>query len=237
MPKKKNNTQKVDLSITNFDFDDKELKYINKTKYVPQWCFRWLIVGQSGSGKTVLALNAIAKMLTFDKLFIIAKHPEQGKLKKLVDAIKEAGREHDLFLGQSVEDIPDFETFQKNKQNLVLLDDLVMEDQTKIADLCIRGRHRSISIIYLSQSYYRVPRIIRLQCTDFSLFELNRKEQNLVYQDVGGACPSLDLFRRYMRDCTTQDYGFIYIDTRTRDKNMKFRKGFNKCIHTGNDMS
>ncbi len=232
MPKK-SQKENVDLTITNFDHDDEQCKYINKSKFLPQQCFRWLIVGASGSGKTVLALNAISKMLVFDKLFIIAKHPEQGKLKKLVDAINEAGRSQDLFLGETVDDIPEFETFQKNKQNLILLDDLVLEDQTRIADLMVRGRHRSISIIYLTQSYYRVPRIIRLQCTDYSLFEMNKKEQNLVYQDIGSACQSLNLFKSYMLNATTTDYSFLQVDIRTRCKEMKFRHGFNKNIITG----
>ncbi len=226
--------KKMDLSIINFDEDDKQLKYVNKSKFVPQWCFRWCIIGQSGSGKTVLALNAIARMLVYDKLYIIQKNPDQSKIKKLTDAFKEAGREMDLILGTGMVDIPKPDDFDKTKQNLVLLDDLVNEpDQSRIIELAIMGRHKGVSLIYLTQSYYKIPRIIRLQATDFSIFELNRKETRLIYDDVGQACESLDLFRRMMMDSTTKDYGFLQIDMRTRNPKYKFRRGLDRDIHTG----
>ena len=51
-------------------------------------------------------------------------------------------------------------------QQLVIFDDQVLEsDQSRIKDCFIRGRKigAGLSFIYISQSYYQIPKIVRLQ--------------------------------------------------------------------------
>jgi len=228
---------KVDLSITNFDEDDSDLEYDNKSDLLPQWSFRHLICGGSGCGKTMLALSMISKMLIYDTITLICKHPEQGKLKKLIESIRMSGMGDDLIICENIDDIPEIETYDKTKQNLFFIDDFVNEDQKKFIDISIRGRHFGISFLMLVQSYYKVPRIIRLQCTDFSFFQMNRKEIRLVYEDIGNDIEDLNLFRRYFMDATTQDYGFLHCDKRTRNKKLKYRRGFDRDIHTNEKLN
>ena len=52
-------------------------------------------------------------------------------------------------------------------QSLVIFDDMVNEkNQKAISELYIRGRKikGGISLLYLTQSYFQVPKIIRVQC-------------------------------------------------------------------------
>jgi hypothetical protein len=230
---KANAKRGCDLSITNFDEGDEDLVYDNKSKFVPQWCFRWLICGQSGSGKTILALNCIAKMLHFDTITLVVKHPNQSKLKKLIDGITMAGLGDELQIFTTVDELPEVESFDKTKQNLILVDDFINDDQSRFVDYAIRGRHHGISMIYLSQSYTKVPRILRLQCNYFSFFEANRKEMRIIYDDLCGDIDDISIFRRMYTDATCYDYGFLMVDKVSRRKEMKYRKGFGTCIHTG----
>ena len=47
-----------------------------------------------------------------------------------------------------------------DNQNTVNFDDFVCEkNQTPLIEYFIRGRHKNCSVIYLSQSYYKTPKI------------------------------------------------------------------------------
>lgn len=233
----KKKRSKVNLSITNFDESDSDLEYENKSDLLPQWCFRYLIVGKSGAGKTMLGLSFLGYMLDYDTITLCCKHPDQGKLRKLVQGIKMAGMEDNLIICENVEDLPEVESYDKSKQNILFVDDMINEPQKRLIDFAVRGRLHGVSMIYLTQSYYKVPRIIRLQCTDFSFFEMNRKEVRLIYEDIGNDIEDLNLFRRMFMDATTNDFGFLHVDKRTRDKRLKYRRGFDRDIHTNEKLN
>ena len=72
-----------------------------------------------------------------------------------------------------------------NNQKLVIFDDIVCEkNQAPLIDYFIRGRHKNCSVIYLSQSYYKTPKDIRLNCSHFCIYEFpSANEKSLLCRE------------------------------------------------------
>ena len=50
--------------------------------------------------------------------------------------------------------------------------------QEDIINYFIQGRHKNSCVIYLSQSYYKTPKDIRLYCSHYIIFESPTKREN-----------------------------------------------------------
>ena len=225
----------VKLNIINFDKlaskSKSEIKYKNKHPMLPQHPFRLLINGSSGSGKTNLLMNMILRWLYFDKLYVFSKHLEQPKYVKIqefFDDVAEKTGESILETGNDIEDIVSIDDLDDTQQNLIIIDDFVTEKNQKcIADLFVRGRHKNASVIYISQSYFRTPRDIRLNCSYFVFYSLNqnKKELSLIYNDLGSDIEK-DVFIKMALAATNVKFDFFLIDKTTEYKKLRYRQNF-----------
>ena len=128
--------------------------------------------------------------------------------------------------------IEDYNKIRKRKV-LIIFDDMIshlMSDkkaQQILKDLFIRCRKLNISLCFLTQSYFSVPKNVRLNCTHYILFKLNNKRelQNIVINH------SADIdykdFIKIYRICISEPFNFLTIDT-TKDK--KFIKNFDETL-------
>ena len=70
---------------------------------------------------------------------------------------------------------------KRKRKVLIIFDDMishVMSDtkaQQVLKDLFIRCRKLNISLCFLTQSYFSVPKDVRLNCTHYIIFKLNNK--------------------------------------------------------------
>ena len=115
---------------------------------------------------------------------------------------------------------------------LIIFDNMishVMSDkkaQQILKDLFLRCRKLNISLCFLTQSYFSVPKDVRLNCTHYILFKLNNKRelQNIAINH------STDIdykdFIKIYRDCTREPFNFLTIDT----KNNIFIKNFDDIL-------
>ena len=119
--------------------------------------FRGLVCCGSGGGKSNLVMNLLFLMnKTFHKIIICTK-AEEPLYTYLKDKIKDV---EIYYQGQ----IPEFEKLDK-QNGLVIFDDLCLDkDQSKIGEMFIRGRKLNYSMIYISQSFYQTPKLIRQNC-------------------------------------------------------------------------
>ena len=106
---------------------------------------------------------------------------------------------------------------------------LVMSDkkaQKILKDLFIRCRKLNISLCFLTQSYFSVPKDVRLNCTQYILFKLNnrRELQNIAINH--SADIDYDDFIKIYRQCTKDSFNFLTTDT----KNNKFIKNFDDML-------
>ena len=199
-------------------FKEKEDSYRNKYSVASQWPVRITISGASGTGKTNILLNLILQYLTFDKLYVYAKDLCEAKYDFLQKVC--AKFEEDVLFAKD-RNIISVDDLDPEKQNLIVFDDYVTENscQQKIEDLFIRGRKKNASIIYLTQSYYRTPKNIRLQCDYIILMKsCNQREISLILKEHSVS----DSIKQKYNYAIQQPYNFFLLDL----KRNQFRKNF-----------
>ena len=199
------------MEIPKNDVDAKNTKFKQLRSFMPNDTFRMLISGNSGSGKTKLLCHMLLKpLLYYDKIYLYAKNLEQEKYQNLMKEMNEASNEeagYDVMKISNDAIIPINQLNYEDNQKLVIFDDYVCEkNQRQIVDYFIQGRHKNCSIIYLSQSFYKTPRDIRLNCSHYCIYEFpSSRERNMIASELG-VKPE-----KFMK-ATKEQYNFLYVD-------------------------
>ena len=77
-------------------------------------------------------------------------------------------------------DINDYNKKRKRKV-LIVFDDMVADVMTNkkfqaiIKELFIRCRKLNVSLCFLTQSYFSVPKVVRVNCTHYVIFKVNNR--------------------------------------------------------------
>ena len=97
--------------------------------------------------------------------------------------------------------------------------------QAIIKELFIRCRKLNISLVFITQSYFSVPKDVRLNSTHYLIMKINNKRelQNIAINH------SADIdykdFIKIYRECTNEPFNFMTIDTTLPTSNsLRFRK-------------
>ena len=84
------------------------------------------------------------------------------------------------------DEIIPLEELPVDNQKIVVFDDLVCEsNQNSIINYFINGRHRNYSIIYLTQTFYKVSQNIRDNCSHFCVFSFLPRENKRIADELG----------------------------------------------------
>jgi hypothetical protein len=186
-----------------------------------------LICGNSGSGKTSTLMNLIYNMPdTFEEIIICCKSKAEPLYEYLEDKFKKDKSVKIMEFGK--DGLPDIDKFDKETQRLLVFDDLVNEkDQKQICEAFIRGRKKMCSLIYLSQSFYATPKLIRNNLTYIIIKQLSSlKNLRMIMNEY-----SLGVDKKQMKemydDSTRDRMGFLMLDLEG-DKEKRFRSGFDE---------
>ena len=97
-----------------------------------------------------------------------------------------------------------------------------------ITELFIRGRKLSISLIFITQSYFKVPKDVRLNTSHFFIMKIpNKRELQQIAINHSSDINTKDFIEIY-RKCTDKPYSFLVIDTTLPSNNsLRFRKNLN----------
>ena len=141
---------------------------------------------------------------------------EKTRLKNLNDPT--AFIEYSSTMDDILENIEDYNKKRKRKI-LIVFDDMtshVMSDkkaQQVLKELFIRCRKLNISLCLLNQSYFSIPKDVRLNCTHYIIFKINNKKDlqkitinhssDIDYKDI------INIFRNYPKET----FNFLTIDT------------------------
>ena len=91
--------------------------------------------------------------------------------------------------------------------------------------MLIKGRKLNISLVFITQSYFKVPRDVRLNTSDFFIAKVpNKRELQQIAIDHSSDINTKD-FANIYRKFTAERYYFLVIDTTLSSSNpLRFRK-------------
>ena len=120
----------------------------------------------------------------------------------------------------------------KIKRKILIVFDDVISDiminkrfQTTIQELLIRCRKLNISLVFITQSYFSVPKEVRSNSTHYLIMKIhNRRELQQTAINHSSEIDYKD-FQKIYRNCTKEPYSFLTINT-TLPVNMRFTKKF-----------
>ena len=181
--------------MINFDDYTNEniIEHNSKWPYIPDHPYRILIIGGSGSGKTNALLNLINNQPDTVKIYLYAKDPyEKKKNQYLINKRQKVGlnqfndpkafMEYSNDMQDVHKNIEDYNPIKKHKV-LIIFDDMIadMINNNKlnpiVTELLIRGRKLNISIVFITRSYFKVPKDVRLNSTHFFIMKIPNKRE------------------------------------------------------------
>ena len=177
------------------------------------WPFRMLIIGPSGSGKTNTLLHLINNLHPIDKIFIYAKDLHEPKYEYLINKREQAGiknlNDPHAFIEYS-DDMNDvlhnIINYNKNrdKKVLIVFDDMIADIEYNknfkqiIKELFYRARKINISVVFITQSYFRALKDARLNSTHYILMKIgNKKELKRIAEETSGHLDYKDFLKIY----------------------------------------
>ena len=94
-----------------------------------------------------------------------------------------------------------------------------------VTELFIRGRKLNISIFFITQSYFKVPKDVRLNSTHFFIMKISSKREPRQIALNHSFDIEFKDFMNIYKKCTTQPYSFLVNDTTLpSDDPLRFRK-------------
>ena len=115
---------------------------------------------------------------------------------------------------------------EKEKKILIVFDDVItdMIHNKKLnsiaTELFIKGRKLDISLVFITQSYFKVPKDVRLNTTHFFISKIPNRRELFHSSDI-----STKDFENIYRKCTAEPYSFFVNDTTLTSNNLlRFRK-------------
>ena len=98
-----------------------------------------------------------------------------------------------------------------------------------VRELFIRGRKLNISIVFIMQSYFKVPKDVRLNSIQFVIMKIpNKKELQQIAFNHSSDIDFKDFIKIYNK-CTAESYSFLVNDTTLPSVNpLRFRKNLFK---------
>ena len=189
--------------------------------YVPDHPYRILIIGSSGSEKTNALLNLINNQPDIDKIYLYVKDPYEKRKKVGLDHFNDPKIfiEYSNDIRDVYKNIEDYNLGRERKM-LIVFDDIIadMINNKKlnpiVTELFIRGRKLNISIVFITQSYFKVPKSI--------MKTLNKGELQQIVLNHSSDIDFKDFMKIY-KECTKEPYSFLVnVTTLQSDNPLRF---------------
>lgn len=173
--------------------------------------FRMLVACASGGGKSNFVLNLLAQFSgTFTKIIICTKAEEKlydyllEKIKKNVEIYYEGK-------------IPEITKMPKGQSAIIIFDDLVTNNINAVNEQFIRGRKLNYSSVYITQSYFRTDKLIRLNVNFIAFgYGMIKRDIKLALSEYSMGI-SLDELVALYNDITKEKLNFMLIDLEQRN--------------------
>ena len=142
--------------------------------------------------------------------------------------------EYSSDMNDVLEDINNYNK-KRDKKVLIIFDgmivDIMRSDKFKaiVEELFIRCRKLNISIVFITQSYFRAPKDARLNSTHYILMKMgNKNELKSIAEENSGHLDFKEFLKIY-NHCTRDPYSFMIVDTRPTAR-VTFKKNFDEPL-------
>ena len=220
----------------------------NKTEHnpnqprIPDHPYRILIIAGSGSRKTNALLNLIVKQPSIDKIYLYGKDLYEEKYQYLINIHEKVGLKHfndpkafieySNYMHNVYKNIDEY-NIDKECKILIVFDDMIadMINNKKlnsiVTELFIRGRKLNISLVFITQSYFKVPKDVRLNTTHFFIAKIpNKRELQQIALNHSSDISTKDFIKIYEK-CTAEPYSVLVNDNTLASHNpLRFRNFF-----------
>ena len=233
--------------MINFDVTKEETKEHNPNwPQIPDNPYRMLIIGGSGSGKTDSLFNLIINQPDIDKFYLYTKYPYEAKYQFLIKKRERTGFKHfndSKAFNEYPNDMDDIykniKEYNPNKKGkiLIVFDDMIADMLSNrklnsiVPELFIRGRKLNISVVFITQSYFAVPKNVRLNSTHYFITKIPSKQE--LHQTAFNHSSDI-YFKDFMnlyKECTAEPCSYLVIDAALASDNpSRFRKNLSERI-------
>ena len=119
----------------------------------------------------------------------------------------------------------------KENKTLIVFDNMIADVinnkklNSIVTELFIRGRKLNISLVSITQSYFKVPKDVILNTSNFVIAKIpNKRELQQIAINHSSVISTKD-FANIYRKCTNEPYSFLVNDTTLPSNNpLRFRK-------------
>ena len=188
--------------------------------------FRSLVVAPSGSGKSNFITNLISLFCkgkgTFENIYIFCKSRDEALYQFLEDKSKGLIEVH-----EDLEKLPALNDLKPNEQKLIIFDDMVndLKKHPIISEYFIRGRKRGCSLMFLSQSYFNTPKVIRQNINYCVILKLGgTRDVNSILRECSIGLTKDELL--YMYQQATKQKFDVFIINLDKSGNERYRHNF-----------
>ena len=218
----------------------------------PQHPYIWKLSGKTGSGKTYSLIQLLMLgMIKFDHLYLFIDEIHNDKkwqfYLKFLDSLSELAHIPLYTIGGKVPDPDDFEYSHNRSSKVIVFDEDYIKNNNiheDVNNLVCRGRQKGFSIIYMTRSYNSLDKLVYADWTYLSLFTHDHGAIRSIAMNTG---LSVDKIQNYFRKAKStasvsskqvyesligrpkrdsKKHGFLFVDTRTSDFDLRFRSGF-----------
>ena len=213
-------------SIKVINFDKGGGKKGRTVKMFPN-ILRCGIFRPSGCGKTNVLMTILLHVRPFRNIYLCSKTSYQEKYTQLRELVNDYNKSNKPKITlHDVVALPEPENVAP--RSIVIFDDILTENQDKIANFFLRGRHREISCFYLAQSYTKIPKKSGIR-ENFNYLILFRQDQVNLRQIYTEYVTDLNFeqFRQLCDKCWREPYGFLVVDL---ESSCKYKKKFEQCL-------
>ena len=157
-------------------------------------------------------------------MYLYVKDPFESKYQLLLNRREKVGitelKNPKVFIdySQKVDNVyENLEDYNPTKKRIVLIvfDDMItdMEANKKLSpivtELCLRGKKLNISLVFIPQSYFKVPKTVRLNATNYFIMKIPSKRE---LQQIALNHLSVIAFKDFMKlynDYTKEQFLFL----------------------------
>lgn len=142
---------------------------------------------------------------------------QEISVEQLLNHVKDTGESKETGIKVTItsnSDVLNVDKIDSNKRNLIIFDDCVTQTKQHVQqDFFTKGRHYNCHCIYLSQSFYDMDKLVRLNSNCFVFFRLNQRNLTQIMQSVDYGMDPKDFRNLCKQHWYSKPYNYVFVNT------------------------